>query len=261
MKQAQSTTLSWRTILFLVAGVVIVVIIALLLSQIDSYQRRSIIPPNGLPLIDLDATVAAGELAIVYLPSEVSPTPTLLATPAQKTPVAEEISIATPTIRVDSTCNMAEPGWSPYIVEAEDSLSSLAMQFGLSVTVIMQANCLAHDQIIEGQQIYLLQDYDYNLAAAECDAPRNWAPYIVGPGDTLPKLAHAHGTSVYQLMKTNCLESTSLIVGRKILLPAMPPAMANPSGDGPHQTPWSGTPAESATPSWPIATPTTLPSQ
>ena len=237
MRQAQSTTLSWRTIFLLVAGVVTVVIIALLLSQIDTYQRRSIIPPNGLPLIDLDATVAAGELAIVYLPSEVSPTPTLLATPAQKTPVVEELSSATPTVRVGSTCDRAMPGWSPYIVKAEDSLSSLAVQFGLSVNAIIQANCLTHDQIIEGQQIYLLQDYESGPMAAECNTPRNWAPYIMGPGDTLPKLARAHGTRVYHLMKANCLESTNLMAGRKIFLPVIPPALAKPPGDGSHPTP------------------------
>jgi len=115
---------------------------------------------NGLPLVDIDATMAAGELAIVYLPSKVSPTAPLLAIPAQKTPVVEELSSATPTIRVDSTCDRAMLGWSPYIIKAEDSLSSLAVQFGLSVNDIIQANCLTHDQIIEGHQIYLLQDYE-----------------------------------------------------------------------------------------------------
>lgn len=166
MRQAQSTTLSWRMILLLVAGIVTIVIIALLLAQIDTYQRQSTLPSNSLPLIDIDATVAAGELTVVYLPSEVSPTPTLLATPAQKTQV-----------------------------------------------------------------------YKSNPLAAECDTPHNWIPYIVGPGDTLPKLARAHGTSVYHLMKANCIESTNLMAGRKIFLPAIPPTLAKPSGDDSHQTP------------------------
>jgi len=139
---------------------------ALLLAQIDNYQRRSIIPPNGLPLIDIDATVAAGELVNVYLPSEVSPTPTIPATSAQKTPV-----------------------------------------------------------------------YESDPMAAECDTPRNWVPYIVGSGDTLPKLARAQGTTVYHLMIANCLESTNLMPGRKISLPVIPPALAKPSSDGSHPTP------------------------
>jgi LysM repeat protein len=221
----------------LVAGVVTVVIIAFLSAQIDTYQNRSIIPPNGLPLIDLDATVAAGEMAIVYLPSEVSPTPTLLATPAQKAPVVEEISSATPTARIDSSCDRAMPDWFPYIVRAEDSISSLAAQFGLSVNDIIKANCLTHGQIIEGQKVYLLQNNKSDPLAAKCDTPPNWVSYIVGSGDTLPKLARAHGTNVYRLMKANCLESTNLITGQKIFLPIIPPTLVKPSGDGSYLTP------------------------
>ena len=173
MRQVQSTKLSWRTTLLLVAGVVAVVIIALLLAQIDTYQRRSIIPPNALPLVDIDATVAAGELAIIYLPSEVSPTPTLHAIPAQKTPVVEDISSATPTVRIDSTCDRAMLGWSPYIVKAEDSLSLLAVQFGLSVNDIIQANCLTQDKIIEGQQIYSQITFDKNEPSRLARSPNS----------------------------------------------------------------------------------------
>ena len=237
MRQVQSTTLTWRTILLLVAGVVTAVIVALLLAQTDTYQRRSVIPLNGPPLVDLDATVAAGELAVVYLPGKVSPTPTSLVTPAQKTPFAEEISIATPTVRIDSTCEKAVQGWSPYIAKPEDSLSSLAMQFGLGVNAIMQANCLSHNQIIEGQQIYLPLEDENSPTAAECNTPPNWAPYIVGSGDTLPKLARAHGTSVYHLMQANCLEDSNLMAGRKIFLPVTPPLLAKPTGDGSRPTP------------------------
>ena len=232
MKQVRSTTLSWRTTLLLVAGVVTVVIIALLMAEIDSYQRRSIILPNSSPFIDLDATVTAGELAVIYLPIEVSPTPTLASTPAQETPAAEEISPVVPTVRVDSTCDKTVPGWSPYIAKAEDSLSSLAIEFGSSVNAIMEANCLTHDQIIEGQQIYLLQDLESGPTTAACNTPLNWEQYIVGSGDTLPKLARTHGTSVYNLMKANCLKNVNLTAGRKIFLPVIPPALAKPTGDG-----------------------------
>jgi len=163
MREAPPTTPSWQTVLLLVAGVAIVVIIALLSAQLDSYLRRSEVPANGLPVVDLEATVAAGEIGTVYLPGEVSPTATLLVSPTptpsavleQSTPAAAEWPQATAVSGFDENCGGDLHGWFPYIVKAEDTLSSLAQKSGLSENTIKQANCLTHDQIIAGQQILL----------------------------------------------------------------------------------------------------------
>jgi LysM repeat protein len=256
MRKIQSGTPSWQTTLLLVIAVVMVVIIAILLAQVDSYQRRSAVPSSSLPVTDPEATVAAGELAVVYLPSEVSPTPTLAATPTQTSPAAEDITLAAPIEGINSTCDRAADGWSPYIVKAEDSLSSLARQFDLSVNTIMEANCLSREQVIAGQQIVLPQDQGSSPVAAECEAPSDWVQVILSSRDTLPKLARAHGTSVYRLMEANCLKSTNLMAGRIIFLPLVPPEGANPTADSPHPTSWTGDPIQPATPSFPIATPT-----
>lgn len=122
MRQAQPTSPSWQTVLLLVAGVVIVVIIALLLAQMDTYLQRSEVPANGLPVVDLEATIAAGELGSVYLPGEVSPTaalpasptPTLSATPVQLTPAAGGGTPVTAVPGMDSNCGSDLRGWFPY---------------------------------------------------------------------------------------------------------------------------------------------------
>ena len=127
MRETKLAVPSLQTILFLVAVVIIVVIIAFLLAQFDSYQRQSVVTPNRPPVIDLEATIAAGELTIIYLPGEVSPTPTLPVTSIQTTPVTAEIVMQTPALEIESTCDIALDNWSPYIIKAEDSLALLGV--------------------------------------------------------------------------------------------------------------------------------------
>ena len=179
MRQTRSTTPSWQAILLLIAGVVIAVVVALLLAQTDSYQRRSSVNSNGLPIVNLEATMAAGDLAVVYLPSEENLTPAVPATLAVATPAAEMIGSATSAARIDSTCIKALDGWSPYIVQAKDSLVSFATQFGLRVDTIVQANCLSRNKIIEGQQIYL--PLKVHSMAETVGEDNNSTPWSDGP--------------------------------------------------------------------------------
>lgn len=230
MKQGQSSTPSWKTILLLLLGVMAVVIIALLLAQIDTYQRRSAVPSDEAPIIDLDATVAAGELATVYLPSEASPTSTPPTTPTKSEPKSDEITPDAPTPQLESGCNGAMEDYSTYNVEPGDSLTSIASQFGLSEDALRQANCLTHDLLIEGQQIYLSQATAGDPLFTQCDVPPNWKSYIVKQHDTLPKLAHEHGTNPYHIMKVNCLEYVQLLVGTEIFLPDISQGSAKPNG-------------------------------
>lgn len=220
MREDQSSTPSWLIILLLITAITAVVIIALLLAQIDTFQRRSAIPANGPSIIDLEATIAAGELATIYLHSAVSPTPTIPATPTLTEMPPAEVTPETPTTSIETSCDQAAKGLPIYIVKPGDTLSSIAVQFGVNEEILRQVNCLTHDQVIQGQQIYLPQD---NIIVApaptQCDVPPDWKPYLVNPGDTLPRLARKYGMSVYHIMKTNCLENPQLSIESEIYLP------------------------------------------
>ena len=146
--------LSWQTILFLVAGVAAVVIIALLLARVDDYQRRSSIPLNDLPVIDLDATVAAGDLGIVYLPGEVSPTTTFPATPTAAASVETEILQVTPTIPAAPDCKSPR-NWIQYTVLPGDTLPKLARAHQTDAIYILKANCLQNLELEIGTKIFL----------------------------------------------------------------------------------------------------------
>ncbi len=69
MSETESSSTSWRIPLLLTAGAVVAVIIALLMAQVDTSQRRSLLPPKSLPVVDTEATVVAEDLPRVYLPS------------------------------------------------------------------------------------------------------------------------------------------------------------------------------------------------
>lgn len=60
-----------------------------------------------------------------------------------------------------------------------------------------------------------------------CPWPVGWQPYTVEVGDTLALLATAAGSSVYLLMRGNCLDSSAIQPGDVIYLPAL--AFATPT--------------------------------
>jgi LysM repeat protein len=221
MREDQFPTPSWLIILLLVLGIIAVVIFALLLAQIDTYQRQSAVPSNGPPVIDLEATIAAGEINTIYLPSDASPTPTIPATPTLTEPPSDEVTPEVPAPQIETSCDEAAKGLPIYIVKPGDTLSSIAVRFGLNEETLRLVNCLTRDQVIQGQQIYLPQDSTIvTPASTQCDVPPNWKPYKVNPGDTLPKLARKYGTSVYHIMKNNCLENPQLSTESEIYLPS-----------------------------------------
>jgi LysM repeat protein len=221
MREDQSSMPSWLIILLLVLGIIAVVIIALLLAQIDTYQRQSAIPSNGPSVIDLEATIAAGELATIYLHGDASPAPTIPATPTVTETPSDEVTPEAPAPRIESNCDKASKGLPIYIVKPGDTLSSIAVRFGVNEETLRLVNCLTRDQVVQGQQIYLPQDITMvTPASTQCDVPPNWKPYKLNPGDTLPKLARKYGTSVYHIMKTNCLENPQLSSESEIYLPS-----------------------------------------
>ncbi len=59
--------------------------------------------------------------------------------------------------------------------------------------------------------------------------------YIVGPGDTLDRIARAHSTDVATLERLNHLRSTTIVVGQRLILPSghPPEAPAEASKSGP----------------------------
>jgi len=198
------------------------VIAALLLAQIDVMQRRSALPQKSLPVIDLEATIAAGSPTLVYLLSDATATPSPNYTPSAEPETSSEASLATAVAEFIPTCSVPPEGWTLYTINAGDSFHGLAERFGEKVDTIIQVNCLPHGQITVGQQIFLPNRAQSHAMVDECGAPPGWVQYVVQPGDTLQKLSFQQGTSMHRLFQANCLENKFLIVGRKLFIPPAP---------------------------------------
>ncbi len=229
MTENESSTPSWQTPLVVTFGIVLVVLAALLLTQIDNIQRRSVLPPKRLPVIDQEATVVSGDLGVIYLPNEMIISAAATSIPIAVSPTPSEAQTATVVAVLIPSCNSTPKDWTDYIVQPGDSLSALAIQSGVSKKAIVQGNCLSHDQVIHGQVIYLPQNIPSAINEKRCGAPQGWIHYVVHPGDSLLKLAKDHESTVFLIMKANCLESTYLAAGRKLFLPPKAPPQDVPT--------------------------------
>lgn len=154
MSETESSSPSWRIPLLLTVGVVVAVIIALLMAHLDTSQRRSLLPPKSLPVVDTEATVVAEDLPRVYLPSDFGATPTPSTTPSSETTTLDQ-SWATANAGVKPACTTGRADWTPYTIQDKESLAILANRFGISEHDILQANCLAQEKLVEGDQIFL----------------------------------------------------------------------------------------------------------
>jgi len=99
-----------------------------------------------------------------------------------------------------------------YTVKSGDTLYSIARNYDISVSEIVDFNKLSSNVLSIGQQIILpieekVIETDYNT-------------YIVKYGDTLYSLAKKYNTSVNELKSINSLSNNSLSLGQKLLVPS-----------------------------------------
>ncbi|MDX1417211.1 MAG: LysM peptidoglycan-binding domain-containing protein [Candidatus Promineifilaceae bacterium] len=146
---------SWKIPIIVTLSIIAVVIVAFLLAQIDSLQRRSILPAKQLPIVDQDATAAAEEPNIIYLPGDAPATEVLEATRVDLTPTPMVTPLPTEIVSVAQDCKYIPRNWLQYTIQSTDSLLSLAAQFGISEKTIVYANCMTSNKINSGQVIYL----------------------------------------------------------------------------------------------------------
>jgi murein DD-endopeptidase MepM/ murein hydrolase activator NlpD len=129
-----------------------------------------------------------------------------------------------------SSPNVAPPtpaaGYTLYVVQSGDTLSSIAAQFSTTIDTIEQANHLADpNSLVPGEKIQV----PLRTAAATPTVPTNVTSYAVKAGDTLAAIAAAFNLSVDDLAKANSLKDVnSIAVGQVLIIPGK----ANPLPDG-----------------------------
>lgn len=254
--ERNSATNSWGSHLIITAGVVLTVVMALLLAQMDTLPLH--LPPAST------AVAAVPTPAIIPSPHPATPLPTPTATPAPPTETAvpatgsKPTATAVPVLR--PTCGIIPDGWIRYVVQPGDTYFYLSAQSGATINQIVEANCLDPNFLSSGIAIYLPSTPPIRV---DCGPPIFWVRYTVQPGDTMYSLALRYGTTVYAIMQANCLDSPRLLVaGRQIYLPPLPasptplPTPTSPPTPRPQPT----SPPATAVPTFtPLPSPTATP--
>lgn len=118
-----------------------------------------------------------------------------------------------------------------YVIASGDTFAAIAKRQHISVKALREANPGVDARKLRvGQKIQLPGSSAVagNSAAAPAEAgASDGSVYVVKTGDTLGKIARAHGTSYKKLMALNDLKTSSIRVGQKLKIPAPKPTGAD----------------------------------
>ncbi len=107
---------------------------------------------------------------------------------------------------VDTTVADGRSQLRTYTVRSGDTLTGIARRMGVSMMTIWWANKLdAKDELHIGQQLVI--------------PPVNGVVVTVGAADTLALVAAAHGLDAQDIVATNQLTDTTLVIGQVLILP------------------------------------------
>ena len=124
----------------------------------------------------------------------------------------------------------AAGGGKEYVVARGDILVNIAHKNGVSLKALTDANPGVNPKKLKiGQKLQIPAGSTGVASSAGAGmgvegASGDVANYTVKSGDTLGKIARAHGTTFKKIMAMNDLKTTGIRVGQKLKLPAPKPA-------------------------------------
>jgi LysM repeat protein len=122
-----------------------------------------------------------------------------------------------------------------HVVTAADTLSAIARRFGTSVAALAADNDLTDpDRIFEGQTLVLGGSAS---AAPVGPVEPTRTEHTVAPGDTLSRIAAAHGLTVADLAAANDIDNVDrIVVGQVLQVPTGATAPEEPAPEPPPVT-------------------------
>jgi len=222
----------------------------------------------GLTLGGFSLAFAEGEAPLPPPPDTPTAIPTFPPTPAiifPTLPIPGPTEPPSPTPSLSPTETIAPPttcpppfDWIQIVIQAGDSLDSLAQHYGTTPDALIQENCLLSPSLPAGSIFYVPPAP--TQTPVPCGPPAGWIIYRVQAGDNLYRIGLNYGVTVSQLKQANCLGASNIIhIGQPLYVPNVPtrtPAVTATLTEMPTATP---TATQPPTIPVPTATPTLTP--
>jgi LysM repeat protein len=166
-----------------------------------------------------------------------TPIPTLTPTLGLKSPTPSNTPTSTITSTPPASC-LPPVGWGQMVIQADDTLDSIALRYRVSTVELRLANCLLSDSLMAGTVLYAPSVetstpfmatntplVTTNTPSAICNpGATGWVKnYKVKAGDTFYAIAFNYYTTQTQLKSVNCYTSDFLSVGEILWVPNSAP--------------------------------------
>jgi LysM repeat protein len=144
--------------------------------------------------------------------------PTLTPTLGLESPTPSITPTSTNTAIPPASC-LPPSGWGQIIIQAGETLDSIAASYRTSKDELRRANCLIIDDLIAGSILYA-PPVATNTPVLCNQGAVGWVRgYMVNPGDTFYAIAANHYTTTGLLKVVNCRTSDLIYVGEILWVP------------------------------------------
>lgn len=183
-------------------------------------------------------------------------------------PATEPLQPLQPT-QPATTTGAGTTGTTEYVVKAGDTPAKIAKAHGVNVNALMAANPgLDARKLKVNQKLQLPASASSSTTGGAATSPAVGAiepktdttkPYVIKTGDTLTKIAKAHGVTLKELRALNGLKTDRINVGQKIKVPAGKAAAPTETTAPAPAASAAITPASTSAPTLPTAGPVHAP--
>lgn len=181
------------------------------------------------------------------VPPSFDPNAPAMATSGRSSPTRPTSPVA-PALQPQPVMQDVRPA-ETYTVQAGDSLWALAKRNSLTVRELATANGLPADTGLRVGQVLVIPGQRVTTPAVTANtagtATASARMYEIRPGDTLGKIARAHGTTVAELKALNRLRSDMVRAGAQLAIPELAPVTPSAVSESP-PTPTVATPTVAA---------------
>ena len=203
----------------------------------------------GLLLVAMGIILAAAACTRTPMPAQATPTsqpvqatptsvpPTATATtpmPPTRTPVPPTATPRPPTpTRVPPTATAIPPTPTPvpptptptpviYVVQAGDTLSEIAKEFGVTVEALQEVNAISDPTRLQIDQELVIpqRQITATVTSTSVSPTSTQVVHVVQEGDTLSEIAKQYGVTVEALQEVNAISNPKrLRIGQELIIP------------------------------------------